>query len=296
MSGDPGGTAAEDVNDKGVQSATRRRKVIPMHKVRSTISCCCVMAFIVCMGHTTFCAQSLTRDPVAIQIALLSDTAMGSDAALASSTSRATAQVTLAIDDPPSYSLVYETGGTQRIRRTTQSDYGSVVRIVNTGVGQLTMNGIVTPLPLDSTIGERVRHIPALSLIAEVSNPSLEVTYEGSEAINGSVCDRISISQPLIGDPQQADAFRELTKTTFWIDQETRFVLKEAHTERNINPTPGTYRVELYFANYRQVQGVAVPFTQVTFVDGQPVSEVAISAVQFNAGVPDSDFELQGGQ
>lgn len=271
-------------------------KVIPVRKTRFTISCWCVLPFTILMGGATLCAQSLIRDPVAIQVALLSATAMGSDAALAASTSRATAQVTLAIDNSPSYSLVYETGGTQRIRRTTQNDYGSVVRIVNTGVGQLTTNGIVTPLPLDSTLGERVRHIPALSLIAEVSNPSLEVTYEGSEAINGAACDRISISQPLIGDPQQADSFRELTKTTFWIDQQTRFVLKEAHTERNSKPTPGTYRVELYFANYRQVQGVAMPFTQVTFVDGQPASEVAISAVQFNAGVPDSDFALQGGQ
>ena len=53
------------------------------------------------------------------------------------------------------------------------------------------------------------------------------------------------------------------------------------------------------FSDYRPINGVAVPFHQEEFVDGQNISKLDLTDVQFNTGVSDAEFNVpasQGGQ
>ncbi len=54
-------------------------------------------------------------------------------------------------------------------------------------------------------------------------------------------------------------------------------------------------KVEVFFSNYRPVNGVQVPFTQASFADGRPRSTLILTSIAFNTGLPDSQFVAPGG-
>jgi hypothetical protein len=238
---------------------------------------------------------AINKDTQAMTIAATAMSAMGTATALALNDSQTSANVYPAFADATGVPVSIETSGTKKKRATTKMAKGLMVRIVNSGVGQLIQpDGTVSPLSLDITLAERVDHIPALSLLAEANDPAVDVLYVGKDSLNGVACDVISLSLPLLGQPSDADAFRESTKTSVWVDQNTGLALKISYTQRQSQPAPGSFQIDQFYSNYQSVQGVAVPFTQTTFVDGQLTSTLSIQSVQFNTGVPDTDFAVQG--
>lgn len=52
--------------------------------------------------------------------------------------------------------------------------------------------------------------------------------------------------------------------------------------------------VQQVFSDYRRVGSIAVPFHQTTLLDGRIESDLQLSAIQFNVGVPESDFVVPG--
>jgi TPR repeat protein len=53
-----------------------------------------------------------------------------------------------------------------------------------------------------------------------------------------------------------------------------------------------TFSEEIYFADYRSVSGMLVPFHQTVFIDGQLNTDFKLTSVTFNVGLSDSDFTL----
>jgi len=49
------------------------------------------------------------------------------------------------------------------------------------------------------------------------------------------------------------------------------------------------------FGDFRQINGVLVPFAITTYEDGIAVSLLSVDSVQFNVGVAPSEFDLLGG-
>jgi hypothetical protein len=48
--------------------------------------------------------------------------------------------------------------------------------------------------------------------------------------------------------------------------------------------------LEVYYSDYRDVGGVAIPFQQKRVFSGTPVAELHLTSVQFNVGLSDSEF------
>ena len=53
--------------------------------------------------------------------------------------------------------------------------------------------------------------------------------------------------------------------------------------------------IAMEFGDFRQINGVLVPFAITTYEDGIAVSLLSVDSVQFNVGVAPSEFDLLGG-
>jgi hypothetical protein len=90
----------------------------------------------------------------------------------------------------------------------------------------------------------------------------------------------------------QADLDRSLTKTQFFIDPTSGAVLKIAYTNfSETNPDSGQ-AVEIYFSDFRVINGERVPFRQTEFDDGVLESDLTLTSITFNNGLADTDFSL----
>ena len=234
------------------------------------------------------------RDPAAIALAQKAMAAMGGPAVIQNITDSVTIG-TLTIHAPQgdmSAPTTIKTKGNQELRIESRWPGGASARIVNRGKGViLHPDGHVQTLSLDNTFAERPRHIPALSLLAEQSNPRTEITAAGESSIAESAADIISLSLPTAPTAEQARLFRESTRRSFHIDRQTCFVSRLEYPLYPENGGPPA-KAAIVYSDYRNVSGVMVPFHQTTYIDGELDSDLVLSSVQFNVGLTDSDFLL----
>jgi hypothetical protein len=235
---------------------------------------------------------SAPKDPQALAIAQKSLLAMSGTMSILDS--QATGALTLYVPDGPvSMPITYKTKGTNHIRVELQQSAGTAIRIVNNGQGILQKpDGSIVDLLMNNTLAERVTHIPVLSLLAENLDPAVKVQSKGSSTVNNSVTNDVGLS--FIPNPASPDAsaFEKMTKQVFHLDQSTGLVLKLDYQNCAENDPNACQKVETVFSDYRTVQGVLVPFLQSTSTDGKPYSQLVLSSVSFNVGLPDSLFAL----
>jgi hypothetical protein len=138
----------------------------------------------------------------------------------------------------------------------------------------------------------RAPHVPLLSILGELDRKDLEMKLVGTEIVNGVQTDVISIA--LVPDPQRSDAasYRRLTERRFYIDQATGLVVKTAYIATAENHPESQALVEVFYSDYRMVNGIEVPFLQTTTRNGKPQSVLKLSAIQFNKGLSSEDFQV----
>jgi hypothetical protein len=242
-------------------------------------------------------ASTLQRDPQAVALAQQSLSAMGGAQALLLQDSVATGQAQIFRQDGTStvFTITKKSKGTAMVRTELQRSEGKQVRIVNKGTAAIQMaNGSVRSLLTNNTVAERVEHIPALSLLSDWANTNMELSYVGSDSVNGQPADVVSISYIPPG-AQDPNFWRSTTRTLFYVDQATKFVSKIQYQNAAENNTNLTEKVEIFFSKYQVVSGVAVPFQQSTYSDGSLLSTIIFTSVAFNVGLASSDFNLPGG-
>ena len=234
----------------------------------------------------------VTKDPAGLAVAQRAISAMGGQGQSLSD-SQATGTLTMAGDKPQSFPVVLKTKGTRMVRVELQRDSGITVRILNQGRGVIQRpDGTVQRLVMNNTLAERVSHIPALSLLAETQDATVPVEYAGTAQVNAAPADVVALSVIPASDPQQARVFHDQTRTLFFLDQGSGLVTKVQYTQVAENDTDAKQAVEVLFSDYRNVNGVWVPFRQATYTDGKLESELVLDTVTFNVGLADEEFSL----
>lgn len=212
--------------------------------------------------------STVQRDTQAISLAQQSLAAMGGAHALLLKDSVATGQAQIFKLDGTStvFPITKKSVGTGTVRTELQRPEGTQVRIVNNGAATIQRaNGSVRSLLTNNTIAERVEHIPALSLLSDWANASMELTYIGPDSVNGQPADVLSISYIPPG-VQDANLWRNMTRTLFYVDRATAFVSKIQYQNVAENNTNLSEKVEIFFSKYQAVNGVLVPFQQSTYL------------------------------
>jgi hypothetical protein len=237
----------------------------------------------------------LTQDPQAVAVAQAAFTAMGGAQAIAGyQDSMASGTVTItAGGNPVAYPITVKSKGLRETRVELQLPKGTNVRIVNQGQGAiLRPDGSAKSLYSNNTFYEHVNHIPLLSVLAEYANGNVNLLYKGTAQVLGQAENVIEIDFVPDLDPIQGPLFASISKTLFFVNQTTGLVDKTQRSTFYEGDQNDTFSEEIYFADYRSVSGMLVPFHQTVFIDGQLDTDFKLTSVAFNMGLPGSDFTL----
>jgi outer membrane lipoprotein-sorting protein len=242
-------------------------------------------------------SNTITKDPQAVTVAAKAIAAMGGTQSLSAyQDSQATGTITLHRGtDTNSYPVTIKCKGTRQTRFELQRSNGTTVRIINQGRGQIHRpDGSIVNLLAKNTFNERVNHIPLLSLLAESEKDNVVLSYQGTALVDGHMTDSLALT--LVPDPKHAD-LRSLavSSKSFFVDQSTGLVLKIQYTNYSENYPDDGVQQEVFYTDYRRVNGILVPFHQVTYNDGNLESDLVLDSVSFNGGASDSDFTLSTG-
>jgi hypothetical protein len=184
-------------------------------------------------------------------------------------------------------SVTIETLGEDKTRHDLGSDLTSVV---NGGDGFLAIKGKRTQLPSWATRFRRAEHLPSLSLMADYSDPNLQVQYVGLENVNGNSAYHLRLSM-LLTDGTPAQLADLMSEFHVFIDSTSMLVVKTRTFDFSPSSPQNRTPVETFLSDYRQLNGALVPFHLVRYLVNQKDSETTFSSISLNASVPESDFQ-----
>lgn len=105
------------------------------------------------------------------------------------------------------------------------------------------------------------------------------VELVGKEQIDGKDAYHLRVTRQQGSPPQD-----------YYLDAETGRDLRVSTTVQDPSGQPAVIRTDL--SDYRQVDGVTVPFKMVQSVNGRTLSEMTVEKVQFNLPIADSLFRM----
>lgn len=238
-------------------------------------------------------APDAPKDPQALSIALRSLAVMGSGNLAPNQCAQATGTLTLHGNDDIVFPVVLKSLGTQLLRMELTTNKGLRLFIANTGHGIILQpDGTVRELVDDNMIVQRVNHVPALSLLAEVTQTGVAVEYVGNSQVDGSTVDIVAISLYSGSSVSDAQALQARTREQYYIDSKTGLVNRIDRVNYAENNPNQTQNLETHFSDYRQVSGVMVPFQQSTLADGKPYLDLVLTLVAFDCTFQAADFSL----
>jgi outer membrane lipoprotein-sorting protein len=188
---------------------------------------------------------------------------------------------------PAPMTLTIDSQGNSRWRSELDTPKEHKVTIVNNGKGQTQhADGRVTPLTENNTSHQRPMHIPCLTNIALPAG-SVDATYVRTEAAGADSLDVIELL-PVARPALKAAA--DQMKTTVWISQTTGYLTRLQYINAAEQDSSDAQTVEIDYFDYRAINGLAVPFHQITH-SGAFTLDLQIDSVQLNA--PAADFQLR---
>jgi hypothetical protein len=210
--------------------------------------------------------------------------AMGCAAIARDTTAMLSGSLTLA--DGTVMPLTMYSQGDNRLRSELDTPKGRKVTIVNEGKGQMQQSdGRVIALAENNTSHQRPTHIPCLTNL-DLPPGTAERVVIRSDQVAGDVLDAVEIAP---ANRPKSKQISDRMKTLFWISRNSGYVVKLQYINSNEHNASDTEPVIVEYSDYRVIDGVAIPFRQVTRA-GDLVLDLRFNSVQLNTSA--ADFTL----
>lgn len=253
-----------------------------MHKLKVAVVKICGfgLAFMPTFTHTLQSQQVDATPIVQRSIAAMGCAALGPD-------TTATAKGALTLADGTAMPLTIYSQGNNRLRSELDSPKGHKITIVNNGKGQMQhSDGRTEALAENNTSHQRPTHIPCLSNLVLPPGRSDAIAVRVDQ-VPGDILDVVEITP--VNRPHNKQA-AERMKTTFWISRSNGFVLRMQYFNTSERDGNDTEIVDVEYSDYRPIDGVAIPFHQITRA-GHLVLALQFDSVQLNSAA--ADFNLR---
>jgi hypothetical protein len=195
------------------------------------------------------------------------------------------------------YAIVVRAKGTHELRTEISKPNGTQVWAGDGNSGCMNYGQTQRPVAFENLLSQRVDFFPVLSLLAEYNNSNMNVQNAGATTIDGRPVYIIALSFVPSGLILPGVQTASLTQRLFYIDQQNYLVLKMQFT-RYADNAPGTgLATEMYFSNYKTVNGLLLPTKIDSYMESKQFSTMTFSAISLNTGLQDSQFTIPcGGQ
>jgi hypothetical protein len=187
--------------------------------------------------------------------------------------------------------LRIETKGLNRQRFELTIGTTEITTIYNSGTGYSAQGSSPRRrLPVWVSQYRRPEHIPALSRIADYQQPTSALRYAGLETLSGISVHHIKLtSAPTDSTPAEIENL--ISEFHAFIDSHSYLVVKTITFDFSPEVMENRSKVETYFSDYRNVNGLLVPYRVTRYVEGQLYSDFVLTNVALNVGVSDADFQ-----
>jgi hypothetical protein len=221
--------------------------------------------------------------------------AMGSSATpqIADSVIQATVTNSATPDAAPN-TVVIESKGTDQIRWADTTNGNSSVVVTSHGVQrQETAKGWHIMASANS-IHQRMLHLPGLMIGQELVRTDLSAAFVAAETLNNRSVYHVTLIRVFNFQNGNDSKLTKDSQIDVFIDAQTNLIAKISYIHLSETDWRIGFPVEIYYDDYRPVQGMMVPYHQRTIFNHTNTSDMQISSLKFNNGLPDSDF--QGGK
>jgi len=235
-----------------------------------------------------------TRDPQAIAILNRSLAAMGGQgiAAIQDTVVKGTVS-SLGNQDPTTGDVTITTKGTSMIRTDAAGGGKNSSVIFNSGREMRDLGRGWQKAPSGNANQKRIEHLPALMLAYEVVRNELSAEYVGEESIAGRAVFHLRLARVSNMGNASDETFTRNSRMDVFLDAQTYLITKISYLLLSEIDLRLGMPVDIYYDDYRVMNGLAVPFHQRYFFNGQPTNQLQLTSVAVNQGTPDSKFEAQ---
>ncbi|MHB8527435.1 MAG: LolA-like protein [Candidatus Acidiferrales bacterium] len=236
-----------------------------------------------------------TRDPQAVSILTQCLQAVGGTQAISAIQDfTATGTITYNWANQPVQGSVTVRGrGTGQFRLDANLSDGPLSWAVNNGVGLYKkLDGSTKHMFFPNAVNFGSLTFPYMYIAARLADPSTNISYIGTDTKNGQKTYDIRLQQTFSSERDPNGILSKLTKRDFFIDTGTFQIIRTldmVHPER-----ASTIDIphEMEFSDYRNINGVLVPFSISEMTVGQHTYTIQLDQMHFNTGLQDSDFNL----
>jgi hypothetical protein len=192
-------------------------------------------------------------------------------------------------DDQSRFDLVLSAG--------TSSEIYNVPTISTTSTGPqgfwIDSTGAVHPMANHNCLAGEIWFFPALSIVGDLSNPAIVVTYVGPETKNGASVQHLTYSLAVAGSTSGANPLlTQLSATDVYLDSSTLLPVAIAYNVHPDNNFLVNIPVEIDFSAYQAVQGVQTPFHVQRFFNGSLLYDLNIQSATVNSGLTSAAFSV----
>jgi hypothetical protein len=214
-----------------------------------------------------------------------------------SGTARVADSVTLATvtdlggESGPSVQGTIKTKGATLFRLDTNIGGRSSGVVFNGSRQRVMREGSWRPGPSANARNKRVEHVPVLLLAQELSRADCSVAYVGLEILGGTSAHHLRFTRISKRGDEYDEKRAKDSELEVFVDARTFVVLKVSYTLLSDTDWRRGVPMEIYYGDYRTVEGMLIPFYQRVLFDGRPTSEIRVTSFAINVGLPDSEFE-----
>lgn len=178
--------------------------------------------------------------------------------------------------------------GLDQVRMDSHVDDGLHSLVLARGSGELREPHITRKMPAVNASKADLFVFPVLSLAEVFNDPTAVISYGEPEDINGRHTYKIYVQRNLPARLQHIEKLKRLKTFEILVDTETLMILGIRH----FYLSGGPYEMlrEVYFSDYRQVQGLWLPFSISEKAAGQNSWSISLDTLQFNVGLTEETF------
>jgi hypothetical protein len=247
----------------------------------------------------TFAQQSSTTSPPATKNPQAVSLAAASLAALSGSTAITDVTLTgnatrIAGSDVETGTVTLKVAGSSdsRIDLNLSNGPRNEVRNVSNSAPQGSWAGpdaVPHAMPLHNCMTDSAWFAPQLSVLSQLSNPNLVVSYVGQESRNGASVQHLHFEvQSANVDP--SGLLQHLSAEDVYLDASSFLPVAISFNTHPDNDAGTDIPVEIDFSNYMRVNGAQIPFHVQKYLNGSLFLDLVIQSAVLNSGIPQSVF------
>jgi hypothetical protein len=150
-------------------------------------------------------------------------------------------------------------------------------------------DGSPQPFSLHNCMTDAAWFAPQLSVLSQLSNPSLVVSFVGQETRAGATVQHLHFAYQS-ASPDPTGFFQGLSAEEVYLDAKTFLPVAITFNAHPDNDASVNISIEIDFSAYQSVNGVLVPFQIQKLINNGLVLDLTINSAKINQGLTAADF------